>query len=148
MIPYEIMGHGRAWATGLLAVDTYLSVQFWTALFVLAACLPQLHIGRKFRWPPEPGRLTVLGGYLGLTLQSARLTLLLADLGACLDFVATIIGRLGITLQAVTAVFALDDAIARPAESRPLLTWALTAIVMVQIRALTAYSSRDQSARP
>lgn len=140
---FIVMGSGRRWAEGLLSLDTYISLQFWAAAIVLAASLPQLHLSRKFRFPPEPGRMTLIGGWLGITLRNARLALWLADVGTCLDFAALIIGRVGIAMQAAVALFALDDVMAMPTSPRPLVTWLLVGIVMVQARSLTAYTPRE-----
>lgn len=153
-----VMGDGRLWAQGLLALDTYLRVQFWAALFVFVACVPQMTHARKFRWPPEPGRISITLYCLGFRLQEAativplgrwsfvfcpgspRLTLALGDIGARLDFVAIIVGRVGIALQAIVALFAIDDVLANPPEPRPMISWMLLAVAMIQVRSLTAHA--------
>lgn len=138
----DTAGLGRQWAEGLMSVQAYVALQFWAAVLVFAACIPQLHLGRKFRWPPEPGRLTILGYCIGLHLRSPWLSLRLGDLGTAADFVATLIGRAGIALQSAAALFALDDALSAPSAPRPLITFMLIAVAMIQVRSLTAYTPR------
>ena len=145
MPPLTAMGVGRGWLNGLLSIRDYQAIQFYAGLLVLAGALVQLHVDRKFRWPPEPGRVTIFGGWLGVKLHSGRLAIVLADVGRLVDFAAALVGRIGIAGQGVTALFAIDDALACPREPRTLLAWVLICIVLIQARALTAYLPRSDA---
>lgn len=149
MIPYiDIMGAGRHWVGGIFALQTYCSLQFWLALLIIAGCVAQLHIGHKYAWPPSPGRLTILGYRIGIVLDGGYhggwLSIRLGDVGACLDFLMHIVGRLGLALEAASALIAIDDVLASPTSPRPIAVGLMAGIVMIQARALTACTPREK----
>ena len=133
----------RAWLETILSLGAFTELQFWAALLVFFGCVAQLHLDRKFVWPPAPGRLTIWGYRLGLIFGRARLAMTLSDLGQKLDFAMTLIGRLGIAVLGALALIAIDDAISSPKNPRPILDLMMCCIVLVQARSLTTASPQN-----